>query len=203
MICPPPPLPNFIGSIDGSGTKRSPCIHTGTNQNLNKISKLVSFLFNINYLFILISTHSPSAAPPSSITPIIGTTTAERLRDRGFDCCIRSDDCPQHPKTYRQISSTSAKTPSRDAPPADTPNIHPPSSERSGKLKYSIKGGSTTAFPITETTNPDTTELIATNIISITDGQFHSDKKLSLDSIRPGSESASSASRTGGAAQSR
>jgi len=30
---------------------------------------------------------------------------------------------------------SSAKTPSRDAPPADTPNIHPPSSERSGKLK--------------------------------------------------------------------
>jgi len=29
------------------------------------------------------------------------------------------------------------------------------------------------------------------------------DKKLSLDSIRPGSESASSVSRTGGAAQSR
>ena len=45
--------------------------------------------------------------------------------------------------------------------------------------------GSITAFPIIETIANDITEYTATNIISITDGQLYSNKKLFLDSYRP------------------
>ena len=41
------------------------------------------------------------------------------------------------------------------------------------------------AFPIIETIANDITEYIATNIISITDGQLYTNKKLFLDSCRP------------------
>ena len=133
--------------------------------------------------------------------PLIGVSSAERSRDRGFDRCIRSDDPSKHSKPYRQISSIPAKTPSRDAHPADTPKIHPSSLERRGKLKYRYFGGSITGSPVIETINPDTTEYTATNVIPTTDGQSYTNKRLFLDSCRPAIDSALSAPRIGSNAQ--
>ena len=62
--------------------------------------------------------------------PLIGVSIAERLRDRGFDCCICSDDLSKHSRSHRQISPSQNKIPSRDAYPSDVFNIHPPSLER-------------------------------------------------------------------------
>jgi len=93
------------------------------------------------------------------------------------------------------------KIPSRDAYPADIPNIHPSSLERCGKLKSVFFGGSITSFPIIETINSDITEYIATNLISITDGQFYTNKRLFLDSCRPSIDSGLSVSRIGSSAQ--
>jgi len=98
---------------------------------------------------------------------LIGISIVERLRDRGFDCCICFDDLSKHSKCYRQISLILAKIPSRDAFPADIFNIHSSLLERCGKLMYSYFGGSITAFPVIETINSDITEYIATNVISI------------------------------------
>jgi len=113
------------------------------------------------------------------------------------------NDPSKHSKSYRQTSSISGKTPSRDASPADIPNIHSSVPERPGTLKYSsgANSGSITALPITETINPDITEHIATNVIPITDGQFHTNRKLFLESIRPAVDPALSASRIGTNAQ--
>ena len=61
--------------------------------------------------------------------------------------------------------------------------------------------GSITAFPIIETIANDITEYIATNIISITDRQLYTNKKLFLDSCRPSIDSALSVSRIGSNAQ--
>ena len=193
---------SYSASVYGFGSKRLLCIYIGINQNLSKISKFIHYLY-YSLLFILLSTHSSSAALISFIITSIGISLVERLRDRGYDCCICYDDCVQHAKSYRQISLILAKIPSRDAFPSDIFNIHSSLLERSGKLKYFIKGGSITAFPIIETINSDITDYIATNIISITDGQFYLDKKLFLDSIRPSFESALSVSRIGSASQSK
>jgi len=73
--------------------------------------------------------------------------------------------------------------------------------ERSGKLKYGMFGGSITGIPIIETINSDITEYIATNVISITDGQFYTNKRLFLDSCRPAIDSGLSISRIGSNAQ--
>lgn len=189
-----------IGSINGFGSRRLFCIYVGVNQNLSKISQLINYVV-FTVLFIMITTHSSSPSLLSFFIPLIGVTIAERMRDRGFDACIAFDDCSQHSKAYRQISLILAKIPSRDAFPADIFNIHSSLLERSGKLRYTIKGGSITAFPVIETINSDITDYIATNIISITDGQLYLDKKLFLDTIRPALDSALSVSRIGSAAQ--
>ena len=62
--------------------------------------------------------------------------------------------------------------------------------------------GSITSFPIIETINSNISDFIATNVISITDGQIYLDRKLFLDNIRPSIDSALSVSRIGSSAQS-
>jgi F0F1-type ATP synthase alpha subunit len=132
---------------------------------------------------------------------LIGISIIERLRDRLFNCNICFDDFSKHSKSYRQISLILGKIPSRDAFPADIFNIHSSILERCGKLKYFMFGGSITGLPIIETINSDITEYIATNVISITDGQFYISKRLFLDSCRPAIDSGLSVSRIGSNAQ--
>jgi F0F1-type ATP synthase alpha subunit len=133
--------------------------------------------------------------------PLIAVSISERLRDRGYDICICFDDLSKHSKAYRQCSLLLNKIPSRDAYPADIFNIHSSLLERCGKLKFSYFGGSITALPIIETINADITEYIATNVISITDGQFYTNRNLFLNSNRPAIDSGLSVSRIGSNAQ--
>ena len=192
---------SLSGSIEGLGTKRIFGIHIGMNQNPSKSSKLISFIWLINWYCLILCSHSSSSSLPSYTIPLIGISIAERLRDRGFDTIIRFDDSSKHSKSYRQISLILAKIPSRDASPSDISNIHASISERCGKLKLCYFNGSITASPIIETIANDITEYTATNIIPITDRQSYTNKKLFLDSCRPSIDSALSVSRIGSNAQ--
>lgn len=192
---------SLLGSIEGLGTKRIFAIYVGINQNLSKLSKFISFIWLINWYCLILSSHSSSSSLLSYTIPLIGISIVERLRDRGFDSIICFDDFSKHSKSYRQISLILGKIPSRDAFPSDIFNIHASILERCGKLKLCYFNGSITAFPIIETIANDITEYIATNIISITDGQLYTNKKLFLDSCRPSIDSALSVSRIGSNAQ--
>jgi F-type H+-transporting ATPase subunit alpha len=152
-------------------------------------------------LFLVVSTHSSSSALLSFMIINLGITVGERLRDRGFDSLICFDDLSKHAKCYRQVSLLLGRVPSRDAYSSDVFNIHSSLLERSGRLRLNYFGSSITAFPVIETINSDITEFIATNVISITDGQLYMNKRLFLDSIRPAIDSALSVSRIGSNAQ--
>lgn len=94
-----------------------------------------------------------------------------------------------------------AKIPSRDAYPTDIFNIHSSLLERCSKLNNTINSGTITALPIVETINDDITEYITTNIISITDGQLYTNKRLVFENQLPAIDSGLSVSRIGSNAQ--
>lgn len=167
---------------------------------INNYEFITNYTFINNYILI-ISTHASNSALMSYVLPLIGITIIERLRDRGIDSIICYDDFSKHSKSYRQISLILNKIPSRDAFPSNIFNIHASILERSGKLKLDYFNGSITALPIIETINNDITEFIATNIISITDRQLYTNKKLFINNIRPCIDSALSVSRIGSNAQ--
>ena len=192
---------NIIGTVDGLGTRRIFGLYIGINQNLNKLSKIISILSMINYYSLILATHSSSPSLFSFIIPLIAISISERLRDKGYDICICFDDLSKHSKAYRQCSLLLNKIPSRDAFPADIFNIHSLLLERCGKLKYSYFGGSITSLPIIETINADITEYIATNVISITDGQFYTNHNLFMNCNRPSIDSGLSVSRIGSNSQ--
>jgi F-type H+-transporting ATPase subunit alpha len=218
---------SIISSFEGISTKRLFGLYLGININLSKLMKLLHSVVSYssfsdsgsqnsaldatdnslsisNYssvLFLVVSTHSSSSALLSFMIVNLGITIGERLRDRGFDSLICFDDLSKHAKCYRQVSLLLGRVPSRDAYSSDVFNIHSSLLERSGRLRLNYFGSSITAFPIIETINSDITEFIATNVISITDGQLYMNKRLFLDSIRPAIDSALSVSRIGSNAQ--
>lgn len=134
--------------------------------------------------------------------PLIIITFTEYYRDRGFDIIIAIDDIIKHAKSYRQLSLIIGSMPSRASYPSNIFNIHSSILERCGRLNSSFIGGSISALPIIETVNNDITEYIATNVISITDGQCVMNKALFNSSIRPSIDSSLSVSRIGSSAQS-
>jgi len=189
-------------SIDGFSINRLIGIYIGISQNLSKIKTIIYKFINLFILYILSLTSDSCLL--SFYLPLFGLSIGERLRDRGNNIIICFDDFSKHSKCYRQISLILGKIPSRDAFPSDIFNIHSSLLERCGKLSIFVGGsGSISAFPIIETINSDITEYIATNIISITDGQIYTNKQLFLNAIRPAIDSALSVSRIGSNAQSK
>ena len=188
---------NYLASISGFGSKRLFGLYIGINQNLSKLYKLTN---SSSAFTIILGTHSSSSAMITFTLPLLGISFAEQLRDRGFEIIICFDDLSKHAKSYRQISLLLGKIPSRDAYPADIFNIHSSILERCGRLNSYYKG-SISSFPILETVNSDITEFIATNVISITDGQIYTNKQLFNFGIRPAIDSALSVSRIGSSAQ--
>ncbi|MCP3958722.1 MAG: hypothetical protein GY719_12785 [bacterium] len=192
---------SVLGSIDGFGIKRIIGFYVGINQNLSKLSHVTILIDIVNYITNIITSHSSSCSLLSFMILYIGSSINERIRDRIIDSVICFDDISKHAKCYRQISLLVGKIPSRDAYPSDIFNIHSSILERCSKLNYNYFGASISCFPIIETINSDITEFIATNVISITDGQLYINRRLFIDGIRPAIDSGLSVSRIGSNAQ--
>ena len=85
--------------------------------------------------------------------------------------------------------------------PGDVFYLHSRLLERAAKMSAAMGGGSLTAFPVIETQAGDVSAYIATNVISITDGQIFLETELFYKGIRPALNVGLSVSRVGSAAQ--
>lgn len=112
------------------------------------------------------------------------------------------DDLIKHAKSYRQLALLIGSMPARQVFPSNIFNVHSSILERFARMFSLADRGSLSCMPILETINNDLSEFIATNVISITDGQLFLDRSLFHSGIRPAIDSALSVSRIGSAAQS-
>ena len=125
----------------------------------------------------------------------------EYFRDSGKHCLVVYDDLSKHAVAYRQMSLLLRRPPGREAYPGDVFYLHSRLLERAAKLSKKLQGGSLTALPVIETQAGDVSAYIATNVISITDGQIFLDSELFYNGIRPAINVGLSVSRVGSAAQ--
>ena len=121
--------------------------------------------------------------------------------ERGRDVLIVYDDLIQHARKYRELSLLLKRPPGRSAFPGDIFYIHSRLLERATHLRPELGGGSLTALPIIETQAQNITSYIATNLISITDGQIYMSPLLFELGILPSVDVNKSVSRVGGKAQ--
>jgi len=125
----------------------------------------------------------------------------EYFRDNGSHSLIVYDDLSKHADSYRQRSLLLEASPGREAFPGDIFYTHSRLLERSAKMSKRYGNGSLTALPIIETQAGDVSAYIATNVISITDGQIFLDGELFNRGIKPAVNIGLSVSRVGSKAQ--
>jgi F-type H+-transporting ATPase subunit alpha len=164
-------------------------------------SKIRSATFQpLNYT-VIIGSISSDSAPLQFLAPYTGCTIGEYFRDNNSNAVIIYDDLSKQAVAYRQMSLLLRRPPGREAYPGDVFYLHSRLLERAAQLSDALGGGSLTALPVIETQANDVSAYIATNVISITDGQIFLESDLFNQGIRPAINVGLSVSRVGSAAQ--
>ena len=184
----------------GQGVK---CIYVAIGQKASTVAALVKTLEEfgaMSYTTVVASTAS-ELAPLQYIAPYAGCAIGEEWMENGEDVLVVYDDLSKHAAAYRTLSLLLKRPPGREAFPGDVFYLHSRLLERSAKVSDDLGGGSITALPIIQTQAGDISAYIATNVISITDGQIFLQENLFNSGIRPAIDAGSSVSRVGGSAQ--
>ncbi len=150
---------------------------------------------------VIVAASASDSATNQYIAPFSGASIGEWFMQNGQDAIIVFDDLSKHANAYRQISLLLKRPSGREAYPGDVFYLHSRLLERSARLGEEYGNGSLTAFPIIETQAGDVSAYIATNVISITDGQIYLEADLFFQGIRPAISVGLSVSRVGSAAQ--
>ena len=179
------------------------CIYVAIGQKASTVAQIVTELEAngaMEYTTV-VAANASDPAPMQYIAPYSGCAMGEHFRDNEKHALIIYDDLSKQAVAYRQMSLVLRRPPGREAFPGDVFYLHSRLLERASKLSEDLGGGSLTALPIIETQEGDVAAYIATNVISITDGQIYLETNLFNSGVRPAIDVGLSVSRVGGAAQ--
>ena len=181
------------------------CIYVAIGQKESTVRTQVESLRKHGALdyTIVVTASASQPSPLLYIAPYAGVAMAEEFMYNGKHVLIVYDDLSKQAVAYRELSLLLRRPPGREAYPGDVFYLHSRLLERSAKLSDDLGGGSITALPIIQTQAGDISAYIATNVISITDGQIFLQENLFNSGIRPAIDAGSSVSRVGGSAQSK
>ncbi len=179
------------------------CIYVAIGQKESTVRTQVETLRQYGALdyTIVVTASASQPSPLLFLAPYAGVAMAEEFMYEGKHVLIVYDDLSKQAVAYRELSLLLRRPPGREAYPGDVFYLHSRLLERSAKVFDELGGGSITALPFIETQAGDISAYIATNVISITDGQIFLKDDLFNSGIRPAIDAGSSVSRVGGSAQ--
>ena len=179
------------------------CIYVAIGQKESTVRTQVETLRKHGALdyTIVVTASASQPSPLLYIAPYAGVAMAEEFMYNGKHVLIVYDDLSKQAVAYRELSLLLRRPPGREAYPGDVFYLHSRLLERSAKVSDDLGGGSITALPIIQTQAGDISAYIATNVISITDGQIFLQENLFNSGIRPAIDAGSSVSSVGGSAQ--
>lgn len=179
------------------------CIYVAIGQKESTVRTQVETLRKHGALdyTIVVTASASQPSPLLYIAPYAGVAMAEEFMYNGKHVLIVYDDLSKQAVAYRELSLLLRRPPGREAYPGDVFYLHSRLLERSAKVSDDLGSGSITALPIIQTQAGDISAYIATNVISITDGQIFLQENLFNSGIRPAIDAGSSVSRVGGSAQ--
>ncbi|HHA9818188.1 TPA: F0F1 ATP synthase subunit alpha [Streptococcus pneumoniae] len=179
------------------------CIYVAIGQKESTVRTQVETLRQYGALdyTIVVTASASQPSPLLFLAPYTGVAMAEEFMYQGKHVLIVYDDLSKQAVAYRELSLLLRRPPGREAFPGDVFYLHSRLLERSAKVSDELGGGSITALPFIETQAGDISAYIATNVISITDGQIFLGDGLFNAGIRPAIDAGSSVSRVDGSAQ--
>jgi len=180
------------------------CIFVPIGQKSTTILEVFTVLIcrDGNFFVTFIVSSASQSAVSQYLFPYCGASLSEFF----MYVCEQSvfmflDDLSKHAGSYREISLLLMRPPGREAYPGEIFFVHSRLLERSAKLAPSLGGGSLSCFPVIETLAGDLGAYIATNVISITDGQISLSQELYNSGILPCIDVGLSVTRVGATAQ--
>src|SRR6476660_9937913 len=187
----------------GDPKKQVKCIYVAVGQKGSTIAGVRGALEEAGALEYTTIVAAPASMPAGLkyIAPYTGSAIGQHWMYNGQHALIVFDDLSKQAEAYRAISLLLRRPPGREAYPGDVFYLHSRLLERCAKLSDELGGGSLTGLPIIETKANDISAYIATNVISITDGQCFLESDLFNQGGRPAINVGVSVSRVGGAAQ--
>jgi proton translocating ATP synthase, F1 alpha subunit len=179
------------------------CIYVAIGQKESTVRTQVETLRKLGAMdyTIVVTASASQPSPLLYIAPYAGAAMGEEFMYNGKHVLVVYDDLSKQAVAYRELSLLLRRPPGREAYPGDVFYLHSRLLERAAKLSDDLGGGSMTALPFIETQAGDISAYIATNVISITDGQIFLENDLFYSGVRPAIDAGSSVSRVGGAAQ--
>lgn len=179
------------------------CIYVAIGQKESTVRTQVETLRKLGAMdyTIVVTASASQPSPLLYIAPYAGAAMGEEFMYNGKHVLVVYDDLSKQAVAYRELSLLLRRPPGREAYPGDVFYLHSRLLERAAKLSDELGGGSMTALPFIETQAGDISAYIATNVISITDGQIFLENDLFYSGIRPAIDAGSSVSRVGGSAQ--
>ena len=179
------------------------CIYVAIGQKESTVNSVVETLKKHDAMdyTIVVSAAASSPSPMLYIAPYSVVTMAEEFMYQGKHVLIVYDDLSKQAAAYRELSLLLRRPPGREAYPGDVFYLHSRLLERAAKLNDELGAGSITALPFIETQAGDLSAYVATNVISITDGQIFLKSDYFHSGIRPAVDAGLSVSRVGGSAQ--
>lgn len=189
-----------LDTIANQQGKNMICIYVAIGKTKKNVKSVYQELLNRGCMryTVIVAAFNDDAPPVLYLTPYVAASIAEKYMMEGKDVLLVFDDLKRHATVHREISLLLGNVPGREAFPPDIFYTHSRLLERGCQH---LNGGSITILPIVETKGGDITSYIATNIISITDGQIVLSKKNFDKGQKPAINYGLSVSRLGGAVQ--
>ncbi len=175
------------------------CIYAGIGRADIDVKRFIESLEKTKSLpyTIVVAATSSDSAPLIAITPAVACSIAEFFSSQGKDVVMIMDDLGTHSKYLREISLLSGRTPGRESYPPDIFYQHSHLVERAGNFNKLNGGGSITLLPVIETDIENFTNLIPTNVMSMTDGHLLFSASLRAQGQYPAIEIDRSVTRVG------
>ncbi|RIV16451.1 MSC_0619 family F1-like ATPase alpha subunit [Mycoplasmopsis gallopavonis] len=187
-----------LNTIINQKGKNVKCIYVSIGQQKEQVSAAYKILKDngaLDYTFIIDA--SSSSPYEQYLAPYVAMAHAENI-SMTDDVLIIFDSLTNHANVVREIALLINKPVGKEAFPGDMFYTHSKLLERSGKF---LGRKSITALPIIQTIENDITSLIASNVISITDGQIVTNSDLFASGKIPAVDIQLSVSRIGGNVQ--
>lgn len=148
------------------------------------------------YTVILAAT-ATEAPPMIAITPMVGCSLAEHFAKKGKTVLVIADDLATHAKYLREIALLAGRIPGRESYPANIFFEHSQMVERAGSFLPEYGGGTITMLPVVETDMENMTNIIPTNVMSMTDGHILFLSTLHTAGKYPAADASKSVTRVG------
>lgn len=151
---------------------------------------------------IMVAATSSDYPPMIAIAPHVACSLAEHYAKKGKHVLLIQDDLGTHAKYCREIALLAGRVPGRESYPADMFFEHSRMLERAGNFHSRYGGGSITMLPVVETDLENMTNLIPTNVMSMTDGHMSFSSSLHFEGQYPAVDVEKSVTRVGKQTQS-